>query len=455
MAAISEPLTAVLIGADPSDQLCSTLKTSLAPRFLVKAASGLAGDPFETHADLVFVFRSDGARELTANWIQRHPSIPVIALVNSSQAENILQILDQGFLDFVVCPFRREDILPRALRLVHRSRRLDTPTRLAERLRLNRMIGDSAALNGVLKKIPVVARCDATVLISGETGTGKELCARSVHYLSPRSAKPFVPVNCGAIPVDLVENEFFGHERGAYTHATTSQAGLIHEAEGGTLFLDEVDCLPLPAQVKLLRFLQEKEYRAVGSRKIRSADVRVITAMNVDLNEAVESGRLRKDLYYRLNVISLKLPPLRERRDDIPSLAAHFIQKYAKEFNRGCTALSSEAISSLMRYDWPGNIRELEHVIQRAVALSEEHLIGKDDLTLPRSEDAGADSFNATKAAIIANFERNYILRLLQTYKGNITQAAQAAQKHRRAFWQLIRKHRIDVRPFKTDSKAG
>jgi DNA-binding NtrC family response regulator len=455
MAAISEPLTAVFIGADPTDQLCSTLKTCLAPRFLVKGASGVGGDPFETQPDLVFVFQSDGARELTANWTQRHPSIPVIALVNSIQAENILQILDQGFVDFVVCPFRCEEILPRALRLVQRSRRLDTPTRLAERLRLNRMIGDSAALNGVLKKIPVVARCDATVLISGETGTGKELCARSVHYLSPRSAKPFVPVNCGAIPVDLVENEFFGHERGAYTHATTSQLGLIHEAEGGTLFLDEVDCLPLQAQVKLLRFLQEKEYRPVGSRKTRSADVRVITALNADLNEAVESGRLRKDLYYRLNVISLKLPPLRDRRDDILSLAAHFIQKYSKEFNKPRTALSSEAISSLMRYDWPGNIRELEHVIQRAVALSEEHLIGKDDLTIPRSEDAGADSFSATKAAIIANFERNYILRLLQTYKGNITQAAQAAQKHRRAFWQLIRKHRIDVRPFKSDSKAG
>jgi two-component system, NtrC family, response regulator GlrR len=450
MAAISE-FKAVVIGADSTGQLYE-LKTCLAPRFRVNQISAAGSDVLEARPDLAFVSQSRATLELPASW--KGLSIPIIALVNSIEAESILRLLDQGFSDFVVCPLKREDILPRAVRLVERNRAMDAARRFTEKFGVKRIVGNSASLNALLSKIPAVARCDATVLISGETGTGKELCARSIHYLSPRANNPFVPVNCGAIPTDLVENEFFGHERGAYTHATTSECGLIHEAEGGTLFLDEVDSLPPQAQVKLLRFLQEKEYRPVGSRKIRSANVRVIAALNVDLDQAIESGRLRRDLYYRLNVISFKLPPLRERRDDIPSLAIHFIQKYATEFHKECTGLSSDAVTSLMLYDWPGNIRELEHVIQRAVALSEGRLIGRADVALSRSETLADDSFSATKAAVIANFERTYILRLLHVHHGNITKAAQAAQKHRRAFWQLIRKHRIDVSQFKAGSRS-
>ena len=209
-----------------------------------------------------------------------------------------------------------------------------------------------------------LARCDATVLISGETGTGKEVCARAIHYLSPRSSKPFITVNCGAIPAELVENELFGHERGAYTDAAVAKPGLIAEAEGGTLFLDEIDCLPLLAQVKLLRFLQEKEYRPLGSVKTRAASVRVIVATNADLENALRQGRLRQDLYYRINILSLVLPPLRQRQGDILLLARHFLAKFTEEFAKPVQDFSPDVLPTLLAYPWPGNIRELEHTIE-------------------------------------------------------------------------------------------
>src|SRR5207249_2674934 len=205
---------------------------------------------------------------------------------------------------------------------------------LKEKLGLQQFLGESAAFVNELKKIPAIARHGASVLISGETGTGKEMFARAVHYLSPRSGKPFVAVNCGAIPVELMENELFGHATGAFTGASSTTAGLVREADGGTLFLDEIDALPLPAQVKLLRFLQEQEYRPLGSAKVCKSDVRIITASNADFAEALRLGRFRQDLYYRLAVIPLSLPPLRERIGDVPLLARHFLEKYSAAFDK-------------------------------------------------------------------------------------------------------------------------
>jgi DNA-binding NtrC family response regulator len=284
------------------------------------------------------------------------------------------------------------------------------------------------------------------VLIHGETGTGKEMCARAIHYLSPQSSRPFVPVNCGAIPTDLVENELFGHQGGAFTGARASQPGLIDEANEGTLFLDEVDCLPMLAQVKLLRFLQDGEYRPLGSTKVRRAAIRVISATNTDLEQAVSENKLRRDLYYRLNIVEIKLPPLRDRAEDIPVLARHFLSKYAREFNKQVVEFAPDALRRLASHDWPGNVRELEHVVQRATVLSEERIIKASDLMLA-SEQPGseAESLREAKARVVGHFERNYIKGLLLAYKGNITRAAEAAGKNRRAFWELIRKHRIDV----------
>jgi len=329
------------------------------------------------------------------------------------------------------------------------------PETLLESLRvklgLRQLIGQSPAFLAAKSKIALVAQYNVSVLILGETGTGKELFARAIHYLSPRARQPFVPVNCGAIPLDLIENELFGHDRGAFTGASAATHGLIHEANGGTIFLDEIDCLPPLAQVKLLRFLQEKEYRPLGSAKTRHADVRVISATNMDVEAAVQDGKLRQDLYHRLNIIPLVLPRLIDRREDIPLLACHFLTKYADEFKKTVTAFSPEAIQRLIGYEWPGNVRELEHVIERAVVLSQHTVIDAADLLLqPVEATSSRLSFRQAKAEAVAQFEQTYIRALLAAYQGNITHAAHAAGKNRRAFWHLIRKYRISPALFKT-----
>lgn len=372
---------------------------------------------------------------------------PVLFALDTTDPEECREALKLDPDDFITAPFRPVDLLPRLWRLQARSRPADPLiVQLKERLGLKQLVGESPALLAEIKKIPTVARCDATVLIAGETGTGKEMVARAVHHLGPRSAKSFVPVNCGALPVDLVENELFGHESGAFTGAHSSTVGLLQKADGGSLFLDEIDSLPLLAQVKLLRFLQEKEFRPLGATRACRADVRIIAASNINLEEAVRKGRLREDLYYRLNVIVLTLPPLRARREDIPLLARHFLTKYAAAFDSPAQDLTTCAMQKLMLYDWPGNVRELEHVIERSVVFSTERMLGADDIQLPRGLPVEeGESFQSVKARLIVQFERGYLLDLLRCQQGNITRAATAAGKNRRAFWELMRKHGIQV----------
>jgi two-component system response regulator GlrR len=377
--------------------------------------------------------------------------LPIIVVTEACKPDEMFSLLKLGAADFITPPLKTIDILPRLWRLLeHRQQSRTLTHKLKEKLGLKQLVGESLIFLEETKKIPIVAKCDASVLISGETGTGKEMCARAIHYLSPRANKPFIPFNCGAIPSDLMENELFGHVQGAFTGASTPQSGLIREANSGTLFMDDVDCLPLLSQVKLLRFLQEKEYRQLGSAKMRKADVRIIAATNTDLEAVVEEGKLRQDLYYRLNIIPITLPTLRDRREDIPLIARHFLNKYATEFDKQFTGFASKALQTLMLYDWPGNVRELEHVVERAVLFSEQTVIGEADIILPRQKAPVYNaSFKEAKAGVISRFEKDYIERLLHAYQGNITKAARGAQKNRRAFWQLIRKHQIDVQTFK------
>jgi transcriptional regulator with PAS, ATPase and Fis domain len=332
----------------------------------------------------------------------------------------------------------------------HVCREEETRQALTEKLGLQQLIGKSPAFTAEINKIPILAKSDISVLISGETGTGKEMVARAIHYLSERADKTFVPVNCGAIPVELLENELFGHDRGAFTGASGSRSGVIQEAEKGTLFLDEVDSLPLLAQVKLLRFLQDKEYRPLGCTKAIKGDVRIIAASNAELENAIAAGTLRRDLYYRLNVIPIALPALRHRAGDIILLAHHFLDQKAARLNSPAVDFSPEAERKLMLYHWPGNVRELEHVIERVVVLCTQKTIQEDQIKFSGEiNQLDQLSFQEMKANVISEFETNYIQNLLVAYRGNITRAAQAANKERRTFWQLIRKHKIDVQQFK------
>ena len=458
---------ALLIDVDASGTLSNALRVILEPYFgldivvqrrsidngdLANIVDGLFLKNFEPV--LIFVIFStdsiDAARRLLGAIKTAFSDVPIIMVVEVCEPSEMFHLLKLGAADFITSPLKTAEVLPRAWRLIQQPHPGETrPPK--SRSEVEQLIGESPAFLAQVNRIPTVANSDANVLLGGETGTGKELYSRAIHYNSARKAKPFMPVNCGALPVDLVENELFGHERGAFTNASTLQIGLIEEANGGTLFLDEIDCLPLYAQVKLLRFLQEKEYRPLGSTKMRRANVRIIAASNVDLKEAVETGTIRQDLFYRLNIISLTLPPLRERREDIPLLAFHFLDKYSRGSSKEVKEISREALHLLMVQHWPGNVRELEHVIEQAIILCESSILHASDLGLLYSQsDGGRESLQEAKAREIARFEKKYIQGLLSACKGNITRAAEVAQKNRRVFWQLIQKHQIDVARFKS-----
>lgn len=421
---------------------------------LMKPLGGLDREIGRVHTSIIFLVTNKAllreARELLRSVKKSMSSAPIIIVSDQCEPTELFEFLKLGAADYVAATLSPFEVLPRVWRLVGQGDG-EHPARAASSTSGGKqLIGENPGFLAQLGKIPLIAKCDANVLIAGETGTGKELFARAIHYQSPRAGRPFIPVNCGAIPGELVENELFGHERGAFTSASTTQIGLVDEANGGTLFLDEIDCLPPFAQVKLLRFLQDKEYRPLGSAKIHHANVRVITATNLDLEEAVDNGKLRLDLFYRLEIISLTLPPLRDRREDIPLLARHFLEKYASEFEKEVTGFSPEAMHLLTVQSWPGNVRQLEHVIERSVVLSQGPIILPSDLILSYSQSSCCpESFQKAKAKEIARFEKNYVQGLLSACKGNITKAAGVAQKNRRAFWQLIQKHQIDVSRFK------
>jgi transcriptional regulator with GAF, ATPase, and Fis domain len=326
------------------------------------------------------------------------------------------------------------------------------------------LIGTSKSFLQATGMIPILSASRATVLISGETGTGKELFARAIHYTSQRRGKPFVPVNCAALPDHLIENELFGHSKGAFTGALTEKHGLFHEADGGTLFLDEINSLSMAVQSKLLRVLQDQEFRPLGSTKTHRVDVKIIAATNSDLRFLVEGGKFREDLFHRLNVLAVVLPPLRERKEDILLLAKHFLNVYGMELGRSKVMFSQSAKSKLMSYQWSGNVRELEGVVQRAIAMSAGDILDASDIDLPATQDevqAGPTmtmvsrgillsdtSFQEMKAKVIEEFERAYLSELLSAHRGNISKAARVAQKERRAFQRLLQKHGLDRRVY-------
>jgi DNA-binding NtrC family response regulator len=399
-----------------------------------------------------------------------HPDLPVIIMTSYGSIEDAVSYLKMGARDYITKPLTKEGFCHRinlVIENLRMSRQIDRLQHSLKRITdRDTVVGLAPAIRKVMDKLPSIARTDASVVIYGESGTGKELVAREIHFLSPRASGPFVAVNCGALPENLLESELFGYKRGAFTDAYTDKTGLVEEANRGTLFLDEIGDIPPQVQVKLLRFLQQKEIKPLGSNKVIRADVRIIAATNRDLKAAMEEGRFRDDLYYRLNIVPITLPPLRERREDIPRLANFFLKKFAQEFQKDVREFSPAALQALTQYDWPGNIRELENKIQQVVVVGSGEVVEIGDLDLPghdpglpsvvsaaavpeAAEAAGpaeAMTFKEEKRRVVDAFERRYLLRALRENGGNISRAARYAGMDRKNFWQLMRKHSLQAR---------
>ena len=398
--------------------------------------------------------------ERLAAVIRRWPDVPVVGVIGQQRggAPMLPPDLPAGLRDFLLCPLDGRELALRVRRVL--TQELPHVCRSVGRMRSARvhsLVGESAIFHAQVEKIPLFAEVDAPVLLQGETGTGKEVFARAIHYSSARRDHAFIPINCAALPDQLFENELFGHARGAYTSAAQEQAGLVLEAEGGTLFLDEVDALNPYAQAKLLRFVQYREYRPLGCSRTKLANVRIIAASNADLRQAVANRQFRDDLFHRLNVLSLVVPPLRDRAEDIPLLAKRFLQRFRRADGQGPRLLSDEAIQKLLAHVWPGNVRELESTLQRAVVMCASTTIHAQDIecageTSKASQLTG--SLRAVKNSVTMDAEKAYLVKTLVTFRGNVTHAAKAAGKERRSFQRLLRKYGIDRQSFQ-QAEAG
>jgi DNA-binding NtrC family response regulator len=361
---------------------------------------------------------------------RQNAATPIVVITAFGTVESAVEAMKAGAFDFLPKPFSMDHLMAvvhkalevRSLRDENRKLREE----LVRRYSFENIVGRSPAMQEIFATIERVAPTRATVLIAGESGTGKDLIARAIHYQSPRRDRPFVKINCTAIPENLMESELFGYEKGAFTGAVTSKPGRFELADTGTVFLDEIGDVPPNIQVKLLRVLQEREFERLGSNRTRQIDVRVIAATNADLRAALEQGAFREDLYYRLNVVPINVPPLRERKEDIPALAEHFLRKYAAEFSSPVKAISDEALQVLLGHHWPGNVRELENVIERSLVLCSGEILEAADIrldTAPRNSRAAGEPL-LPEGMTLEEHERELIRKALERAQGNKSQAA-------------------------------
>ena len=373
------------------------------------------------------------------------PEAAVIVMTAYGTIETAVGTIKAGATDYLSKPINLDELLHRIEQVRERQRLLgenrELRAALEERHRVEGIIGESGRMQEVLSLVRRVAPSDATVLIRGESGTGKELIARAIHHASPRAAGPLVAVNCAALPEGLLESELFGHERGAFTGAAATRKGRFELADGGSLFLDEIGDLPLHLQVKLLRVLQERRFERVGGVRTVSVDVRVLAATHRNLEALVREGRFRDDLYYRINVVTLLLPPLRERREDLPPLMYHFLTRFAEKNGKTIRGLTREARDALLRYDYPGNVRELENLIERAVVLTRDEVIGKSDLPLSLDEQAPEGEAPAGLVAAVEGLERRMIRDALSRAGGVQTRAAELLGISERVLRYKLRKY--------------
>lgn len=380
----------------------------------------------------------------------QQPLLPVLILTAHGSIPDAVRATRNGAFGFLTKPFDGHELMEQVGKALSFYGRVDADTDAGEasddQSWREEIVSRSTLMETVLTRARRVAASDASVLILGQSGTGKELLAKAIHRASPRAHGPFVAVNCGAIPESLLESELFGHKKGAFTGAIRDHQGLFVSAHGGTIFLDEIGDMPRALQVKLLRVLQERQVRPVGATHTVDVDVRVISATHRDLEQAMSEENFREDLYFRLNVVSLKLPSLSERREDIPLLADHFREMLCRRYDKNITGFAPEAMEALVSAAWPGNIRELYNVVEQAVALSSTSIISG---SLIEQAASGPTSGILPFADARRRFEREYLTKLLQTTQGNVTQAARLAKRNRTEFYKLLHRHRLDPAYFK------
>lgn len=379
------------------------------------------------------------------------PEMPVIILTAYGSIESAVEAMRRGAYSYLTKPFDPRDLLLQIERALDNRRLASEIQRLKglleERYGFENIVARSEKMQKVLEMVSQIAKTDSTVYIYGESGTGKELIAKAIHLASERKDRAFVAINCAALPETLMESELFGHEKGAFTGAVRSTKGLFTQAHEGTIFLDEIGDMPLSIQAKLLRVLQERQFYPVGSEKSVEVDVRVIVATQKDLEDQVKQGLFREDLFYRIHVIPIYLPPLRERKEDIPLLVEHFLKKFSQQMKKEVKGLTPTAIQRLMLHEWPGNVRELENTIEYAVAMTQQDVISEDFILQTRVSEP-QELLKPLKEAR-NDFEKRYLIHLLQLSEGNVSKAAKLAGRYRADFYDLLKKHDLKLEDFK------
>ena len=392
-------------------------------------------------------------RQLLNQIKAKYPTIPVVMITAFASVRDAVELVKEGAFDYIAKPFEIEDVAAtvyRALRLndvVKDNERLRTE--LEGRYRFDQLIGTSASFCRVIEQVTEVCESRATVLLTGESGTGKEVVARSIHFNSPRSKRPFIAVNCAAIPEGLLESELFGHIKGAFTGAISNRLGRFAQADGGTLLLDEIGDMPIAIQAKILRVLQERTFEQVGGTKTQETDIRIIAATHKDLKAAVTNGTFREDLYYRLNVFPIELPSLRGRKEDVPLIAAYFLKQFNESMGKKISDFSQKAQIAMMNYQWPGNIRELQNCVERAVIVAKNTSIDVENLPRYVLENnlstAEQDAIPSDIDKELAKQERQFLLKALEESDGIQIKAAQMLGISERSFWHRVKKHDIKI----------
>lgn len=389
--------------------------------------------------------------DLMKNIREIDPDLPVIILTAYGTIESAVEAMKEGAYIYLTKPFDHRELLLQVKNGIEKLKLSREVKRLRNIVKQNytipNIIGMSESIHKVLELTHLAAESNSNVFISGESGTGKGMIARALHQLSDRKEKPFVSINCAAIPATLLESELFGFEKGAFTGATGNKKGLFVQADGGIIFLDEISEIPLAMQGKLLKAIEEREFYPLGAQKNVKVDIRIMSASNKDIEAEVEKGNFRSDLFYRIHVFPIRMPALRDRKEDIPLLTEHFIENIAKKMNKKITAITPQALQKLMIYSWPGNVRELENIIECAAVMARDDVITDDLIILPtqKIDESTFRSFKESKQ----DFERSYLIELMKISRGNVSQAAKLAGKYRADLYALLEKYNVNPLDFR------